>query len=88
MRTLPGLSCAAGVCSNRGGVVSSVAVLPRCLFSKAESWVSWRYYGFFGEIRQRRNNRCVVLCFRFNYRKVVIIVAVLHHKVVASLRLD
>ena len=27
VRTLPGLSCAAGVCSNRGRVVSSVAVL-------------------------------------------------------------
>ena len=27
-----------------------------------------------------------VLCFRFNYSKVVIIIAVLHHKVVASLR--
>ena len=43
VRTLPGLSCAAGVCSNRGGVVSSVAVLRRCLWSKAEWWVSCRY---------------------------------------------
>ena len=88
VRTLPGLSCAAGVCSNRGGVVSSVAVLRRCLWSKAEWWVSWRSYGFFGKIRRSRINRGVVLCFRFNYSKVVIIVAVLHHKVVASLRLD
>ena len=86
VRTLPGLSCAVGVCSNRGGVVNIVAVLLRCSFSKAESWVLWRSYGFFGKIRRSRINRGVVLCFRFNYSKVVNIVAILHHKV--SLRSD
>ena len=44
VRTLPGLSCAAGICSNRGGVVDIVAVLRRCSFSKAESWVSLQFY--------------------------------------------
>ena len=44
MRALPGLSCAAGICSNRGGVVDIVAVLRRCSFSKAESWVSLQFY--------------------------------------------
>ena len=77
VRTLPGLSCAAGVCSNHGGVVSSVAVLRRCLWSKAESWVLWRSYGFFGEIWRSRNNRGVVLCFRLNHSEIVVIVAVL-----------
>ena len=88
LRTFATAKVRARARSNRGGVVSSVAVLRRCLWSKAEWWVSWRSYGFFGKIRQSRINRGVVLCFRFNYGKVVIIVAVLHHKVVASLRLD
>ena len=44
VRTLPGLSCAAGVCSNRGRVVSSVAVLRLFRWDMAESWVSWRFY--------------------------------------------
>ena len=52
VRTLPGLSCAVGVCSNRGGVVNIVAVLLRCLWSKAESWVSWRSYGVDCGVRQ------------------------------------
>ena len=65
VRTLPGLSCAAGVCSNRGGVVSSVAVLLFCVCSKAESWVSWRFYGFFGEIwRSREYRGGIILLFK------------------------
>ena len=90
VRTLSGLSCAAGVCSNRGGVVSIVAVLRRCLFSKAESRVAWLSYGVIAVIRRGREHRggftafsvrngevvisMAVLYFRFNYGKVVIIV--------------
>ena len=70
----------------------------------AESWVAWRFYGFFGEIWQSREYRggitafsvrysgvvisMAVLYFRLNYSKIMIIVAVLHHKVVALLRED
>ena len=62
------------------------------------------FYGFVVVICQSRDYHCAptvfsvrygmvvisiaVLCFRFNYSKVVIILAILHHKVVALLRED
>ena len=70
----------------------------------AESWVSWRFYGVVCLVRRSggyhggftafsvRYSGVVtskaVLYFRYNYSRVVNIVAVIHHKVVASLRLD
>ena len=70
----------------------------------AESWVSWRFYGVVCLVRRSggyhggftafsvRYSGVViskaVLYFRYNYSRVVNIVAVLHHKVVASLRYD
>ena len=74
-----------------------MAVLRRCLFSKADFLVTWLSYGVIAVIRRGREHRggftassvryggvvisMAVLYFRFNYGKVVIIVAGLHHKV-------
>ena len=52
-----GLSCAAGVCSNRGRVVNIVAVLRRCLFSKADFRVTWLSYGVIAVIWRGREHR-------------------------------
>ena len=104
LRTFAAAKVRARARSNRGRVVSIMAVLLFCLCSKAESWVSWLSYGVDCGVRQILEYRSCFMAFsvrdgwivismavlysRFNYSKVVIIVAVLHHKVVASLRLD
>ena len=70
-----GLSCAAGVCSNRGGVVSSVAVLRRCLFSKADFRVMWLSYGVIAVIWRGREHRGGFTASSVRYGRGAIIVA-------------
>ena len=77
VRTLPGLSCAAGVCSNHGGVVGIVAVLLRCLLSKAESRVAWLSYGVIAVMWRGREHRGGFIAFSVRDGGVVICMAFL-----------
>ena len=68
--------------------MSIVAILRRCLFGKADFRVTWLSYGVIAVIWRGREYRGGLTASSVRYGGVVIIVAVLHHKVVASLRED
>ena len=73
LRTFATAKVRARARSNRGGVVSSVAVLLRCLFSKAEFRVAWQAYGVIVAISDSRRYRSCFMAFSVRYGWVVIL---------------